>query len=129
MQKRIVGKAQFLCVLPLRKSGRNGRRRGTVYFKGKGIPSIDPSPLSGRMRKMRKAVTIGDWVKFVGIDGQKVYCRVTALKLDERSRIMAILEAQHGPKKGCVGSFPAVQIRWDGKMFIADARKEEEKWQ
>lgn len=78
---------------------------------------------------MRKAVVIGDMVKFVGSDGRAVYCRVVGLELDERSRIMAILEAQHGPKKGCVGAFPAVQIRWDGKMFIADARKEEEKWQ
>lgn len=76
---------------------------------------------------MRKAVTIGDWVKFVGIDGQKVYCRVTALKLDERSRIMAVLEAQHGRKKGHVGAFPAAAIKWNGRIFVADARKEAHK--
>jgi len=79
---------------------------------------------------MRKAVVIGDMVKFVGLDGKAAYCKVTGFELDERSRIMAVLEAQHGEKKGHVGAFPAAAIRWNGKVFVADARKEEqEKWQ
>ncbi len=76
---------------------------------------------------MRKAVTVGDWVKFIGSDGRAVYCRVVGLELDERSRIMAVLEAQHGGKKGHVGAFPATAIRWNGKIFIADAREADER--
>jgi len=72
---------------------------------------------------VKKAVAIGDWVKFIGRDGKAAYCKVTGLELDERSRIMAILEIQSGRKKGHVGAFPAAAIRWDGRMFVADARE------
>ena len=73
---------------------------------------------------MKRAATVGDWVKFIDADGRSVYCRVTGLELDERSRIMAILEVQSGRKKGYVGGFPAVAIKWNGRIFVADARKE-----
>ncbi len=76
---------------------------------------------------MRKAVVIGDMVKFVGLDGKAAFCKVTGLELDERSRIMAILEVQSGRKKGYVGGFPAVAIKWNGRIFVADARKEAHK--
>lgn len=76
---------------------------------------------------MKRAATVGDWVKFIDADGRSVYCRVTGLELDERSRIMAVLEAQHGRKKGHVGAFPAAAIRWNGKIFIADAREADER--
>lgn len=74
---------------------------------------------------MKKAVAIGDMVKFIGVDGKAAYCKVTGLELDERSRIMAILEIQSGQKKGHVGAFPAKLIRWNGKVFVADAREQE----
>lgn len=73
---------------------------------------------------MKRVATIGDMVKFVGRDGKTAYCKVTGLELDERSRFMAILEIQSGRKKGYVGSFPVKLIRWDGKVFVADARDE-----
>lgn len=76
---------------------------------------------------MRKAVVIGDMVKFVGLDGKAAYCKVTGLELDERSRIMAILEIQSGRKAGHVGAFPAAAIEWNGRIFVADARKEAHK--
>lgn len=74
---------------------------------------------------MRKAVLVGDMVKFIGTDGKSVFTRVTGLELDERSRIMAVLEIQSGREKGHVGAFPAKLIRWDGKVFVADAREQE----
>lgn len=53
-----MGKAQFLSVLPLRKSGRNGRRRGAVHLERKGIPSDYPA--SGGLKEERKMMLIQD---------------------------------------------------------------------
>lgn len=73
---------------------------------------------------MKHTPVIGDIVKFIGTDGKAAFTRVTALELDERCRVVLVLEVQSGRKKGQVGAVSWRDIRWNGKFFVADMRKE-----